>query len=85
MSERNETDLNLSNSVQSFFDKLPELLRPESAASVLGLSVKTIYDWRYRQKQKKIPEQMFLKLNRILYVRTEILKEWIASQNSSSI
>ena len=85
MSEKSEMNRRIEDSFQSFFDKLPELLRPESAASVLGLSVKTIYDWRYRQKQKKIPERMFLKLNRILYVRTEILKEWIASQNSSSI
>lgn len=64
-----------------FFDNLPELLRPERAASVLGLSVQTIYDWRYRQKLRRIPDGLFLKLNRILYLRTDVLKGWISSQN----
>lgn len=64
-----------------FFENLPDLLRPATAASLLGLSVETIYDWRYRQQQRNVPDALFLKLNRILYVRTAILKEWISSQN----
>ena len=65
----------------SFFENLPELLRPEVAARVLGISRQTIYDWRYRQSERKIPSSLFLKINRLLYVRTNVLKEWIASQN----
>lgn len=64
-----------------FFENLPELLRPEKAATVLGLSVKTIYDWRYRQKKLGVPDRLFLKFNRILYIRTNVLMEWISSQN----
>lgn len=69
---------------EMFFDNLPELVRPEVAASVLGLSVKTIYDWRYRQKQLRVPEDLFVKFNRFLYLKTPILRHWITSQNSSA-
>jgi len=65
----------------SFFENLPDLLRPEAAASILGLSVQTIYDWRYRPQQRNVPDTLFLKLNRFLYLRTSVLKEWISSQN----
>jgi len=64
-----------------FFENLPELLRPEAAAALLGLSRQTIYDWRYRQEQRNIPPALFLKINRLLYLRTEVLKQWITSQN----
>ena len=66
-----------------FLSDVPELIRIELAASVLGLSIKTIYDWRYRCKQRKIPDGLFVKLNRSLLIRTSVLREWIASQNPS--
>lgn len=65
----------------SFFENLPDLLRPVAAASLLGLSIQTIYDWRYRPHQRNVPKMLFIKLNRILYLRTSVLKEWISSQN----
>ena len=65
------------------FDNLPKLLRPETVAPLLGLSVKTIYDWRYRGKLRSIPPHLFLKVNRFLYIRTDVLRDWIASQNPS--
>lgn len=68
---------------ENFLKDLPELMRPEFAASILGVSPKTIYDWRYRSKQRNIPSGLFVKLNRSLLIRTSILKEWIASQNPS--
>lgn len=64
-----------------FFDNLPELMRPEKAASVLGVSIQTIYDWRYRRQERQIPPNMFIKINRMLYVQTKVLTEWIALQN----
>ena len=63
------------------FDNLPEIIRPNIAAKLLGVSVKTIYDWRYRQKTRNIPDDLFLKINRFLYVRTSALKKWINTQN----
>lgn len=65
------------------FENLPELIKPETAAKVLGISVRTIYDWRYRQVLKKVPPTLFLKVNRMLYLRTAILRYWIVSQNGS--
>ena len=69
--------------IDLIFENLPKILRPEKVASVLGLSLKTIYDWKYRQKQRHVPPGLFLKFNRCLFIRTDILKQWIASQNPS--
>jgi hypothetical protein len=69
----------------TFFENLPELLRPEFVASALGISKFTIYDWRYRQDQRGAPKDLFVKFNRHLYLRTSVLKRWIASQNASFI
>lgn len=63
------------------FENLPELLKPEAVASILSVSIKTIYDWHYRRKQKKVPDHLFLKINRLLYLRRDVLREWIAVQN----
>ncbi len=79
-------NLRSSSSIQCVGDFLvgvPELMRLEMAASVLGVSPKTIYDWRYRSQQRKIPVGLFVKLNRSLLIRTSVLREWIASQNPS--
>jgi len=73
----------LHTSIASLFDNLPKLLRPEAVAPLLGLSVSTIYDWRYRCKLRRVPPHLFLKVNRFLYIRTDVLKDWIASQNPS--
>ncbi|MFX3675601.1 MAG: helix-turn-helix domain-containing protein [bacterium] len=67
---------------QPFFDNLPEILRPAAVAELLDVSIKTIYDWRYRQKTRNIPEDLFIKFNRFLYVRTSVLKKWINQQNN---
>ena len=69
----------------SLFDNLPELLKPNVVASVLGISKFTIYDWRYRQDQRGAPKDLFVKFNRHLYLRTSVLKRWITSQNTSLI
>lgn len=64
-----------------FFDNLPALLKLSEVETLLGVSRKTIYDWKYRQKQLRIPEDLFIKFNRKLYIRTETLKRWMSSQN----
>lgn len=66
----NETEI--SSSV--LFDNLPEIIRPRYTAKLLGLSVKTIYDWKYRGEMRNIPSDLFLKINRSLYIRTDVLK-----------
>jgi hypothetical protein len=71
-----------NRSTDLFFENLPALLGVEATASLLNLSVATIYDWRYRGKQKRVPPDLFLTFNRKLFVKTEVLKRWIVSQNS---
>ena len=66
---------------EQLFENLPDLLRPEQAASVLGVAVATIYDWRYRLHSNKVPKELFLKFNRFLFLRTDVLRRWIVSQN----
>ncbi len=67
------------------FDNLPELLKPEAVASLLGLSVKTIYDWHYRRRLKKVPDHLFLKFNRLLYLRRDVLQTWLIAQNPTLV
>jgi hypothetical protein len=63
-----------------FFNNLPEIMKAVAVADLLGLSIKTIYDWRYKQKTRNIPNNLFL-----LYMRTAVLREWITSQNQSLV
>ena len=64
-----------------FFNNLPEIMKAVAVADLLGLSIKTIYDWRYKQKTRNIPNNLFIKINRLLYLRTAVLRVWITSQN----
>jgi predicted DNA-binding transcriptional regulator AlpA len=66
------------------FENSKALLRPKDVSEILGISTKTVYDWKYRRKRRQIPEQLFLKLNGQLFIRTDILKGWFASENSKS-
>ena len=62
---------------EQLFKNLPKLIRPQVLADELGLSIKTIYDWKYRGKTRNIPEKLFLKICGRLYVRTDVLNHWL--------
>lgn len=64
-----------------FFDNLKEWMRPQEVADAFGISVLTIYSWKAKAKTRKVPEGLFIKFNRHLYVRTDVLRRWISSQN----
>lgn len=64
-----------------FFDNLKGWMRPQEVAKVFGISILTIYSWKAKAKTRKIPEGLFIKFNRQLYVRTDVLRRWISSQN----
>lgn len=68
-------------SPELFFNNLPEIMKAVAVADLLGLSIKTIYDWRYKQETRNIPSDLFIKINRLLYLRTAVLRKWITSQN----
>ncbi len=70
-----------SQSRDSFFDNLKGWMRPQEVADTFGISVLTIYSWKAKAKTRRIPEGLFIKFNRQLYVRTDVLRRWISSQN----
>lgn len=64
-----------------FFDNLKGLLTPQEVGQLLGVSRATIYDWKYRSAIREVPDGLFVKFNRKLFIRTDILRKWILSQN----
>lgn len=70
-----------NNLPPSIFDNQKGWMRPEEVASLLSISVKTIYDWKYRARKRHIPDGLFIKFNRQLFIRTDILRTWVISQN----
>lgn len=68
-------------SQDKFFDNFKGWMRPQEVATAFGISVLTIYSWKAKAKTRKIPEGLFIKFNRQLYVRTDVLRRWISSQN----
>ena len=67
-------------STNLIFNNLPELIRPKRLSELLGISLSTVYDWKYRGKTRNIPSNLFLKINRLLFIRTEVLKRWVNIQ-----
>lgn len=73
--------MNETGNIPLLFENLPDLLKPKQAAVILNVSRETIYDWHYRRHKNGLPDGLFLAINRRLYLRTDVLKKWIASQN----
>ena len=71
---------------EQFFENLKGWKRAQDVADEFGLSIQTIYAWRSKARNRAIvPEGLFIKFNKHLYVRTDVLRRWIASQNSSEL
>ena len=64
-----------------FFDSLKGWMSPQEVADKFGFSIWTIYKWKNRGALAGVPTGLFIKFNRKLYIRTEILRRWISSQN----
>jgi hypothetical protein len=75
------SEINHLNPYDMLFENLKNLLRPREVADLLDVKESTVYDWRYRPNSRKVPKEMFVKFNGKLYLRTDILKGWVASQN----
>ena len=63
------------------FDNLPELIKIDAVADMLGLKVSTIYGWKYQSKTRNIPNTLFIKVNSLVYLRTKVLRDWIISKH----
>lgn len=74
----------ISQSDDLLFDNLKGWMRPQEVADAFGISVWTVYKWKNKGRLIGVPEGLFVKFNRSLYVRTEVLRRWISSQNSES-
>lgn len=53
------------------------LIRASELAKQLNMSLETLYDWKYRSKERGIPTGMFLKIGKILYVRLDLFELWV--------
>ncbi len=70
------------NSFNQLFDNLPKLIRPEVLSKHLGVSISTIYDWRYRGKMRNIPANLFFKISGKLFLRKDVLVQWLYQETS---
>ena len=74
----------MNEATLQLFDNLPNIVRVSVIAPILGLSIKTLYDWNYRRKMRRIPDDLFIKINSVLYIKTEVLRKWITCQQNPS-
>ncbi len=72
----------IDHSSDSIFDKSMGLMRPQDVADQLGISVRTVYDWRHRPWRRQTPEDLFLKFNGQLFIRIDVLRAWIAYKSA---
>ncbi len=70
---------------EAFFENLKGWMSPKEVADKFGLSVWTIYKWKNRGRLAGVPDGLFVKFNRKLYIRTDVLVSWISSQNPTDI
>lgn len=78
---KNESNYSEFNS-DRFFENLKGWMSPQEVADKFGISVWTIYKWKNRGKLVGVPDGLFIKFNRKLFIRTDVLRNWISSQNS---
>lgn len=63
------------------FDNRIEFLEAKEFCKIFGYKISTIYDWKYRPKKNKIPNDLFVKFRRKLHLRTDVLRSMTLSQN----
>lgn len=74
---------NSNDSIKDSLKFFNNLIRAKQLAEILGISVTTIYDWKYRGQTRNVPPDLFKKLGGTLYVRIDILLNWMSYRNSS--
>lgn len=51
-----------------------EIMKASEFCSRFGYSMKTVYDWKYRPKKNKVPENLVVKFRGKLFIRTDVLR-----------
>ena len=64
------------------FDILSELIKASEFCSRFGYSMKTVYEWKYRPKRNKVPDNLVVKFRGRLFIRTDILRNLIPFKRS---
>lgn len=70
------------SSVRPLFENWEKLMRIEDASRTYRIPKATFYDWKYRSEEKQIPQGLFVKFRRRLFIRTDVLNHWLESQVS---
>ena len=65
------------------FENKIDMITASEFCSKFGYSMKTIYDWRYRPRRNKVPENLVVKFRGKLFVRTDVLKSLIPFERAS--
>jgi len=79
--KKNYNSNEVEDNFSELFENLPDVMRVQDVSKLLGVSTKTIYNWKYAGQMRNIPESLFIKINRLLYVNTRELRKWITLQN----
>lgn len=65
------------------FDSEIELMSVKDFCKSFGFSKATVYDWKYRSKAYEIPDELFIKIGKKLFLRTDIFRRWVSSSAPS--
>ncbi len=58
------------------------LMKASEFCSAFGYSMKTIYEWKYRPRKNKVPDDLVVKFRGKLFIRTDILRGLAPFSNS---
>lgn len=81
VSKNRDQNLNV-DAASMLFEMRKGLLRPQDVARLLGISVRTVYDWHHRPHRRSTPSGLFVKFNGHLFVKVEALDLWMTQQAS---
>lgn len=56
------------------FDNQFPIMKATEFCKRFGFSMKTIYEWKYRPKRNKVPDNLVVKFRGKLFIRTDILE-----------
>ncbi len=64
-----------TNVSEPVFENEMGLMKASEFCARFGYSVKTVYEWKYRPKRNKVPENLVVKFRGKLFIRTDVLRD----------
>lgn len=68
-----------------FIENKIEFIELDEFCRGSGYSIKTVYDWKYRKRKYKTPNDLFAKFNAKVFLRVAVLKRWFLIQNPTLV